>query len=196
MARSYIQTDTATQHGSIAACSGATAGDTLGNSQIEEGGTAGTNVRTCEPGLGLTRRTDHFETPSGGVGETDWGSAGAGNNNWVVRRNLTTARGGEWDETYVCERTAAGGFNTVVSETNQNISLSTAGVQTHTLEANDFTASAGTSQVYIVCVDTGPDHGNDANEFTNGQNIDTPIAAAAGGIIIEVMHHRKQMAVN
>jgi hypothetical protein len=178
MPRDFLVSDTASQHGAVAACSGASAGVTV--SDLEIGGTAGTGTRTCEPGTSFAlTRCDHFETASGGTGETDWGSAGAGNNDWIVRRNVTTGRTVTWEETYICERTTGGTYNTVVSETGQAIDMSSAGLKTHTLEANDFTAGSTGSQIYIVCVDQGPDHGNDAVVLTNGETITTPLPAPA-----------------
>jgi hypothetical protein len=177
MARTYNITDTAAEHGAVAACSGTGAGPTTSNLQIEWDGNLGVGTRTCEPGLNQTTRTDHFESPAGGTGVLNWGDLGAGNNDWVVNREVATARACTWNETYVCERLPDTSFQTVVSETAQGIALSSTGIKTHTLEANDYTAGNLTSQVYIVCVDTGPACGNDAVLLSNSTQIITPIAA-------------------
>lgn len=173
------------------ACSGATAGATTAARQMRRGTSPGSTEDTIDPGNGLTRACLAFQSdtslPEPNV--TTW-QAG----DYVVRLNVTTARSGMiWEETYICERTSGGTFNTVASLVGQTTTMD-AGTQTHTVNrASDFTAAAN-STVYIVMVFTGPAHGGSNAGVTPSLVIDTPIddgVSAAGGPIF-AHHHKMQ----
>lgn len=176
-------------------CSGGTAGASTSNRQMLRGGTAGATEVTLDPGNGVTRVCHVFQSdtalPEPNV--TTW-QAG----DYVVPLNVTTGRAGTlWDETYICERTSGGVFNTVASLTGQGTSM-VAGTQTHTVNrATDFSPADANSTVYIVIVLTGPAHGGSDIGITPSLIVTTPIddgVAAAGAPLF--MHHRKQMANN
>lgn len=169
----FQQEDTAADSGFNIACSGGTAGSVTSNHQMLSGGTAGSTEVQPDPGNGVTRVCMAFQSdtalPEPNV--TTW-QAG----DYVVRLNVTTARAGTlWDETYICERTSGGVFNTVASLTGQGTAMA-AGTQTHTVNrATDFSPLAANSTVYVVIVLTGPAHGGSDVGVTPSLVIDTPI---------------------
>jgi hypothetical protein len=175
------ETDTDADNGTNVGCSGATGGATLIAKEATDGGTAG--ITQVGPNLGvreLLRAVLMFQSDSDEPGETTWDSG-----DYVVRVNITQARAGlEWRETYICERTTGGSFNTVASLTGQTTDCSTTGTKTHTVNrATDYSA-ASSSTLYIVCVFfmTLP-HGTTNFGVTPDQNINTPIDIAAGATL-------------
>ncbi len=177
MALILTQTDTDADSGFNVGCSGQSAGNVTVAREATDGGTSGTTEVLPDPGLGVERAVLAFQSDAGGPepNDTTW-EAG----DYVVRINVTTARSNsQWTETYICERTSGGTFNTVASLTGQTTSLGATGVKTHTVNrATDYTAgSASTIYIVVVISDTNA-HGQSKVGITPDQNIDTPIASA------------------
>lgn len=180
----FQQEDGGADSGFNVACSGGTGAGTTSDHQMLRAGTAGTTEVNPDPGNGLTRVCMAFQSdttlPEPNV--TTWqGGVGAAGN-YVVRLNVTSARSGmNWDETWICERTSGGVYNTVASLTGQTQAMD-AGTQIQTVNrGSDFSPAAADSTVYIVCVFTGPAHGGSSVGITPSLVIDTPIDDGLGG---------------
>lgn len=165
------QEDTAADSGFVTTCSGVAAGSVTSNHQMIRGGTAGTTEVLPDPDNGsasvLAFQSD-ITLPE--PNKTTWDAG-----DYVIRLNVSTGRAATlWAATYICERTAAGGYNAVASLTGQSIAMG-AGTQTMTVNrATDYTAAAS-STIYIACVFTGPAHGGSSVGIIPSLIIDTPI---------------------
>lgn len=177
MAIIFTQTDNAVTF--EVGCSVRSAGATTGGRALIEGGVAGVTDVSVDPSNNTEAAVFALAT-TGGLGEDTW-EAG----DYVVRLNISGSNGtSQWTETYICERTAGGAFNTVASLTGQTTDVSGPGIVSHTVNrATDFTPVGTDSDLYIVVVFSNSDqHGNSTTSILPDQNVDTPITAAAANV--------------
>jgi len=176
--RSFTETDpAATQCNSteVIACSGGTIAATPGSSLAVAGGTAGTTEDSLQISANTQRVLYWFE-----AAPSDASTWPAGN--YVTRVNITSADAdGQWDHTHICRMnsTCSSVLGTIGSITNQNTSVATTGVKTHTVSGASQAAGATDLVLIVLTFEDTAIHGNMSVGITPNQAIDTPLVAAA-----------------
>lgn len=157
-------------------CSGASAGISTGGRTMQVGGSFSQTPIVLDADNSGTAAVLVYST-SGGQGEALWE---AGDYDIF----LTVSTGGNantWTETWICERTAGGAFNTVASLTGQTVDLTTTGLKQMTVNrATDYTPAGTDSDLFVVMViQSGEAHGGSSLEVqVSNLTQNTPILEA------------------
>jgi len=188
MARTFVQTDVASDSGFNVGDTGETASINPADLEMLEGGTPGT-VEVLpdidnDP-VDRERATIMFQSDTGGPQPND-ASWEAGN--YVVNLNVTTSRVGiTWRASYLMSRTTGGTYTTRGSLTGQTTSLA-AGTQTQTIVLGSAASVNASDTMVILTVFGGQlTHGTSTLGVTPGLNIVTPLNAVSGGVVIPVI---------
>lgn len=174
----YTQTDALTDCSDFSACATGTVGSTTLESEIIEGGTAGTTEQSTDIPASSSRLISFFQT-SGGVSSTSWDSG-----NYTVRWNVTTSQNntsitGVW----ICRiDSSCSNLASVGSDTSLSIDISGGGIFSTTVSGTSQSASS-TDDLYIITEITNS-HSMTSRSvgITPDQNIDTPISKSVSEV--------------